>query len=238
MNYFGGVIMDNLVSSFSDSIFDPSIEIGEEILELGVDAVLEDGLLKDIPIVGTVVSIGKMYVNLRERNFLRQTLAFLHEFKLGAIDAYKLEEHIRELKGNKALFEKELGTILVYLDKNTEISKSRMDANMYLSLLHGEISFDEFCEFLEITNRMFLSDISVLKEVYENEGVSSDMEISYRHDRLISLGLLRNGGRFSITKDNGLQYTGDDSLKNILMTTLGEKYCNCIFNERTKLYLG
>lgn len=49
--------MDNLIPSFSASLFDPTIEIGKDALDLGIDAVLEDGLLKDIPIVGRITSV-------------------------------------------------------------------------------------------------------------------------------------------------------------------------------------
>ena len=219
--------MNEFIPSFSDSLFNDTVDIGKEVLELSVDSVLEDGLLRDIPIVGMVAGIGKIYVNLRERSFIKQTLAFLYEFKSGTIDTDKLARHNEELMKNKALFEKELETILVYLDRNTEIHKSRVDAKLYIALIHNDISFDRFCEFLEITNRMFLSDLSALEEAYNNEGVAREMEVSYRHERLISLGLLGNRPRLTGAPTWG--EIGGLEPKMMEMTEIGKEYCKIIF---------
>ena len=56
--------MNELVPAFETSLFETSIsEIGIEFAELGIDSILQDGLLKDIPIVGTIVNVGKFAQN-------------------------------------------------------------------------------------------------------------------------------------------------------------------------------
>ena len=60
--------MDELVPAFESSLFEQPIEIGSELLEIGIDSVLKDGLLKDIPIVGTILNAGKFAQNLYDRN--------------------------------------------------------------------------------------------------------------------------------------------------------------------------
>lgn len=73
--------MNELVPAFETSLFETSIsEIGIEFAELGIDSILQDGLLKDIPIVGTIVNVGKFAQNIYDRNLLRQTLSFIKEF--------------------------------------------------------------------------------------------------------------------------------------------------------------
>ena len=52
--------MNELVPAFENSLFETSIiDIGIDYLELGTDSVLQEGLLKDIPIVGTLIGVGK-----------------------------------------------------------------------------------------------------------------------------------------------------------------------------------
>lgn len=94
------------------------------------------------------------------------------------------------------------------------------------------LTFGDFLEFCDITDRMFISDIRILEEAYINGGVSADKEITYQHERIISLGLITNESRltgavFSLDLDE------DPSEQFIIeMTMLGEKYCEIIFGEK------
>ena len=82
--------MDELVPVFEDSLFGTSIaDVGIEFAELGIDSILSDGILKDIPIVGTIVGVGKLAHNVHDRNLLRQTLPFINEFNKGLVSHEK-----------------------------------------------------------------------------------------------------------------------------------------------------
>lgn len=71
----------NLIPSLKASLFNPiSTSMSDsliDIAELGLDSVLQDGVLKDVPIFGTIASLCKTGVNLRERNLIRQTAVFI-----------------------------------------------------------------------------------------------------------------------------------------------------------------
>ena len=59
--------MNELIPSFEKSLFDSSLAAsGIDILEIGIDSVLQDGLFKDIPIVGTIVNMGKFAQNVHD----------------------------------------------------------------------------------------------------------------------------------------------------------------------------
>ena len=148
--------MNELVPVFGTSLFDTSIaDIGLDFLELGIDSVLQDGLLKDIPIVGTIVGVGKFAQNVHDRNLLRQTLAFIKEFNSGRISSKKIKKHQAKLLRNPKLMEKELGRILILLDKNLEIVKSVFEAKFYSAYVDSQISWNEFCELCDVTDRLF-----------------------------------------------------------------------------------
>lgn len=86
--------MNELIPSFEKSLFDSSLaDCGIDFLELGIDSVLQDGLFKDIPIVGTIVSMGKFAQNVHDRNLLRQTLTFINEFNNGNFSSDEVEKH-------------------------------------------------------------------------------------------------------------------------------------------------
>lgn len=215
--------MNELVPVFGTSLFDTSIaDIGLDFLELGIDSVLQDGLLKDIPIVGTIVGVGKFAQNVHDRNLLRQTLAFIKEFNSGRISSKKIKKHQAKLLRNPKLMEKELGRILILLDKNLEIVKSVFEAKFYSAYVDSQISWNEFCELCDVTDRLFFSDLDNLKEAYTNNGVTKQMPISYKHDRLISVGLLTNETRLS---GGFIVDFGSNEPKNIInLTDIGKMF--------------
>lgn len=96
--------MNELIPAFETSLFEtPLTDVGIDFLELGIDSVLQDGLLREIPIVGTIVRMCRFAQNVHDRNLLRQTLVFINEFNSGNISAEKIEKHREKLKQNPKL---------------------------------------------------------------------------------------------------------------------------------------
>ena len=108
-NRKGGANMSELVPALKDTLFSPTCEIIAEYAEIGIDALLDNEVLKGIPVVGTLSSLCKVGYNLHERNLIRQTLAFITEFNSGSISQEKLDEHREKLEANPKEAEKELG---------------------------------------------------------------------------------------------------------------------------------
>lgn len=221
--------MDELVPVFEDSLFGTSIaDVGVEFAELGIDSILSDGVLKDIPIVGTIVGVGKLVYNVHDRNLLRQTLTFINEFNKGLVSNEKKEKHRKKLQENPKKLEEELGRVLILLDRNIDTIKSTFEANFYAAYVEEKIKWEEFCELCDITDRLFIADIANLKDAYENSGVKGSAVLSYKHDRLNSVGLLENDTRIS----GGLVFTDpeyDDEQLYMKLTTIGELFCKFAF---------
>ena len=99
-------------------------------------------------------------------------------------------------------------------------------ARFYSACIESEISWETFCELCDITERMFLSDINTLQLAYQNNGVTLEMRISYRQDRLISIGLLKEGPASRIVNfsDPNPQYV-------YVLTEIGKIYCRYAFLE-------
>ena len=77
--------MDKLISEFKDSIVPDMEDNVKEYLELGIDYFIKDGILKDIPIVNSIVGGLRLAKNLQDRNLLKQTLTFIVELNNGII---------------------------------------------------------------------------------------------------------------------------------------------------------
>ena len=68
---------NNLSFSMSQSITEECSELVSSISEVTLDSVLEDGLLKDIPIIANAISIYKLGTSLRERHELLKLYHFV-----------------------------------------------------------------------------------------------------------------------------------------------------------------
>ncbi|NTU50716.1 MAG: hypothetical protein HGA87_07595 [Desulfobulbaceae bacterium] len=52
-----------------------------EYTEIGLDNLISDGLLKDIPVVNTIVALGKLGISIHDRLFVKKLLTFLVDFQ-------------------------------------------------------------------------------------------------------------------------------------------------------------
>ena len=213
-----------LIPSFEKSLFSPVWNTSIDYFELGVDTLFKDGLLKDIPIVGSIIGAGKFVYNVADRNAIKQLVVFINEFNKCTINPNKLEDHRLKIRKNPRNLEKELGRVMIILNRNIDAYKSIVEARFYSAYIEAEISWEIFCELCDITERMFLSDINTLKSAYQNEGVTLEMQTSYRHDRLISIGLLKEGtgARIIELDDSNPQYV-------YILTEIGKVYCRYAF---------
>ena len=180
-----------LIPAFNSSLFDsPAMDITTELLEVGLDSILDEGLLKDIPILGVIVKTGNLARNIYDRNLLRQTFMFINSFKDKTIESEKLIKYRDSLYKNPKKAEQELGRVLVYLNRFVDLQKSQFIASAYRYYISEFYSWDQFCELAEVVDRLFVSDIVELMQLGRAETSVDIYHKTYMHDRLTALGLL------------------------------------------------
>lgn len=103
--------MNELIPEFNDSLIIDSADLVGDYLELGIDSVLDNEIAKEIPVLKSLISVGKITRSIRERNYMKNLVIFLNELNSGDIDIKKLKKHQEELKNNAREAEKELGRI-------------------------------------------------------------------------------------------------------------------------------
>lgn len=150
--------MDKLTNEFKDSLICNTEDVFKDCLELGIDNFIEDGILKDIPIVNSIVSGLKIAKNIYDRNLLKQTLTFIKELNNGTINKEKLIAYRSTIENNTRKCEEELGRVLLYLNMFIDEEKSIMLAKLFKAYIGQIINWNEFCEYSEIINRIFLED--------------------------------------------------------------------------------
>ena len=130
--------MDKIIPSFSSSLFDGSKDSIGDIVEIGIDSLLDDGLFKDIPLVNMLVGVKNTYQNLHDRNLLKQTLAFIKQFNSGTIDQNKLIKYKELINSDSKKAEKEFK---IYREREMKELQSDFDLMMKSLQNKNEIIF-------------------------------------------------------------------------------------------------
>lgn len=217
--------MNEIVPEFNDSLVIDSSDIVSDYLELGIDSILDNDSLKEIPIIKTFIGVGKITKSIRERNLMKNLVIFINKLNSGNIDKEKLKKHKEELNQNPKKAEKELGRILIILEQTIDNLKSSILGKLYKAYINQEIDWDLFVEFSEITNRLYINDLSILSLIFKNQlSDTSNRSDLYRIERLNSLGVVGLAPKAIFIGTNASR---QDS--HITLNQIGKIYSNIIF---------
>lgn len=178
----------SLALSFSNSLTEEVSGITGEYLELGLDALVEDGLFKDIPIVSTAVAVYRIGKSIREKHHVAKLISFLNEINNGIVDGEKREVYREKFATNEKFRNQELEYILILTDRYIGFDKPQMLAKLYLAYLDERINWMTFIKYAECIDRFLPGDQLVLD--------STEIEKAQYNDnydavsRLEALGLI------------------------------------------------
>lgn len=227
--------MENTLSnSFSESIRNNTGDAIIDSAELLVDSFLDEGVLKDIPVVKYVVTAYHVIDDLRGKAYLRKLIQFINTFNAGVCCEADIAKYRERVAGGKA--SQELEYVLCVIDKYLDLEKPSMLAKLYLSYLDKLITWDEFCAYSEVLDHIFRNDIHILKtepiiKVYNNQ-VSAELL------RLTGAGLLmdyQNNLAFTDDGGGGIEIN-ENAFERIKMKE--RVYTRTDFGEKLVMVLG
>ena len=106
-----------------------------------------------------------------------------------------------------------------------------MRQNFIAHIIEETITWGVFCELCDITDRLFVADMDSLKEAYKNGGVTDKMELSYRYERIISVGLLSNDTRAKTTLT--ILGGGEEQPRILIeLSEIGNIFCEAVFDNQ------
>lgn len=209
-----------IIRDFKQVLFEEALDTGIDYLEIGLDSLLNDGVLKDIPIIGSCYSIGKVYFGVKDITLTKKVLIFSQKVRKKVISDYELNEHLEILKSDKQKLNKELEIIINYLDRHTKYIKAQILANFYLLYLSKKIEWEDFDFFAEIVDNVSVYDLKVLKIVWE-KGIIKEGE---RYNP-VSLQRLRNYGLVEYHDGLSVIKKGDNERYIAMINEIGKFFC-------------
>ena len=200
----------SLGQSLIDSIGGTLIESTGNMLEVGLDSIMEEGLLKDIPFISTAISVYKIGKGIIDRHNIKKFAIFIDEINRKTIDTEKLKEYKRKFEANTKKSEQELEHLLVILARYIGYEKPAMLAKIYLAYLDEKITWDDLVLLSEIVDRLLPGDYNELAsaQMFTTKAGAGDHIML----RLEALGLIleeKQTGAFIRTKNGGLAITSE-----------------------------
>lgn len=142
----------------SDSI----MSVGKDFLEVGVDALLESGVLKDIPIVNTIVNIIGANNSVRDQLLAAKLLRFLSQ--LSDIPKEERIEMVNKLNENDKFSGRAGASVIEILDRMESERKPELAAKCFAAYAKEEISFEELRRILFALERVPSFDIEKIEQ--------------------------------------------------------------------------
>ena len=227
--------MNDLISDFENSALDSTIDLSMDVLEISIDELCENDIIRNIPFIKTIVTFYKVGTAIYERHLMKNTLQFIKRFNAKTINPKKLEKYRKRLNDNPNFAEDELGRVLFLLNKTIDSVKTEILANLFRNYVEETISWEQFCELSDITDRIFVADIAILSSAYKNNGVNLYDFANYHLDRLNSLGVLENEQRIGANLIINANFDEDKqkNVKDVSITDLGKIFYECGLKNAT-----
>ncbi len=157
-------------------------DLVSDYAELGLDSILDEGLVKDIPILRTCVSIAKVGLNMRDRLYIKKIANFIKQ--VGDTTQEEREAFIKEHCQNTKRFEE---TVLLILEQVDNINKSTLIGKIFKACILGMINYQDALSLSSSVNKALWQDIeNMLKGNFTIE-----MEMRLCNCGLLNLGLKR-----------------------------------------------
>ncbi len=135
-------------------------EILKEGTEIAIDTALKEGLLKDIPIVGTITSLVNGCVGVREYILFKKLIRFITDIRP---NSEEIKKYISELEESPTEKRKLGERLFLVLDRLGDIEKCEFVAKAFKALVSQNITMDIFLRFLDVIDRSFLPDLILFR---------------------------------------------------------------------------
>ena len=227
---------DNLIKHFAGAIFSKSkefIPVATSILETGLQITQSDYSGSISAYLNVVSKIRTATSCIKELFEIQNQLIFLKSIQQGNIELEGFAKRQEALRQGEAWVYREVEKVAIYLSRNTDTFKAKLQAQLYLDYIGGTITIDKFHECLDIIDQLIIHDkdhLLEIREYEEREGISisepesfpKKKEFNYKCvecHRLSALGLVvpMSGFSFAITAPH-----------HYALTELGRYICDII----------
>ena len=222
--------LKKLTNSFEETLKDSDLQnVTIGIIEALTDSIINDGIVKDIPIIGTIVGLSKTSMTIKDRLFLKKIIHFITKIK--DVNIIQRNEIITKIDSSKK-FRIKVGEKLFYIiDKCEDHITAEYIAILFNAFLNKKLTYSEFLRSSFIVQKIFIDDLQYfikskynkIAKVKEFEEDFTDTEIN-----LINVGLCMTNTENIYVRDQDDwkmrdKYVVEGGRKFLCLTEIGKK---------------
>ena len=215
---------------------DPMIDIGD--ITLGA-LVSENSVFKDVPIIRSCRALNNVRLTIQGAFEIKNQLVFLQGIQRGKLELEGFAKRQEAFRNNESWFYREIERLIIYISRNTDIQKAKIQAALYLDYIGHKITQERFYECLDIVDQLLVGDIQHMLGLYtyqKERSITADnlsnnkLKIDFAFDlvkcnRLSSLGLLLRTQYFSFARTIKCEF---------LVSELGAYFSELVQNMSTE----
>jgi hypothetical protein len=149
---------ERITESLEAAIKDPSLQDSVAALsEVVLDAALESGTLREIPLVGSIIGLGRAAVAFRDRLFLNKLRYFLSEIE--SVSADERRQVIESINASQETEIKVGEKILYIVDRCEDRRKASLAGKLFKRMLEGLLDYADFMALSAILDRLSVAEV-------------------------------------------------------------------------------
>lgn len=167
--------------------------------ELVLDGIMSDGILKNVPLIGTIIGVIKFGNSINQHLTAKKIYKFI--FELHKISKEKRIRKVNEINSSKK-YQSNVGeTVFEILEKIESDGKPEIIGKIFAAVIEDEIDYETFLKAAHIVKSLFYFDLVWLKESYDGEYLSSPVP-----DTLAIQGLTKSNVDFTAALESQLNF--------------------------------
>lgn len=206
---------DSLEKGLLDTLKDENIEnVCKDFSELAIDALLTDGILREIPVINSVVGLAKAGFSVRDRLFIEKVIRFINP--LGKYSETERKEFLEALDEKE--LKKAIQSAVLYLERLDSLEKPEMLGKAFESYMKGQITFKQMMYFFHFIDIVFIMVWNDYFDAIKNMGTKK----SFFHKISIDdAKALEKVGIYNLKEEPELDY--DQNIHKPYLRTINKK---------------
>lgn len=186
----------------NETINDEILSITGDLSEVAIDSLMKDGILKDIPVVGTIFSASKLILSISDSILLSKICCFIKALE------FKSEQERDDFKKKYLTvkdYQKIGSKIILFLNSADDEKKIIWLSKLLNALVDEKITNEHFLRLTMIINNSFPEYLEKISAFKNHKKLKSSNEFLDRNilTHLFSIGMLDQKSDISVQGDSG-----------------------------------
>ncbi|MCK4665066.1 MAG: hypothetical protein KAT68_19515 [Bacteroidales bacterium] len=193
----------------SKEITDKTIDLTIDYSEIGLDSFIEDGILKEIPLVKSILSFYNIANSVIDRHKTQKILSFFKEFHSQSINKEKLNNFKNKFNEDVNFQNRVVELIILLNERFLHVEKSKILANLIIAHIEEHISWEKLLDITFVLDNIHPNGFDFLKKMSIQKYPWSSNEFRFIEEEslMFACGIgLRQGNRFQITEMGKILY--------------------------------